>query len=121
MQDGHEVYEQQTADSGGKERFRRRRMMSLAGPARVVAGAAGGVVASRFALSETRAMCFCLFGSLMLLFRATFPLAPLVCPSSPSVSGKICKIDIHNMTIMRTHYEAKHPAVTLNEADYAEA
>ena len=46
---------------------------------------------------------------------------PLVCPSSPSASGKICKIDIHNMTIMRTHYEAKHPAVTLNEADYADA
>lgn len=35
-------------------------------------------------------------------------------------SSQICKIDIHNMTIMRTHYEAKHTAVTLNEADYAD-
>jgi len=31
---------------------------------------------------------------------------------------KICMTEIHTITIMRTHYEAKHPTVKLNEADY---
>jgi len=39
--------------------------------------------------------------------------------SKTAMACKICKTGIHNMTIMRTHYAAKHPSVTLNEADYA--
>lgn len=31
----------------------------------------------------------------------------------------LCKADIHNLSVMRQHYEAKHPKETLNEADYA--
>jgi len=31
----------------------------------------------------------------------------------------LCKADIHNLSVMRQHYEAKHPSVTLNEAEYA--
>ena len=55
--------------------------------------------------------------------RDTHALIPCVLSLAASLVGplQICKIDIHNMTIMRTHYEAKHPAVTLNEADYADA
>jgi len=30
----------------------------------------------------------------------------------------LCKADIHNITIMKQHYEAKHPTVTINEEQY---
>lgn len=30
----------------------------------------------------------------------------------------VCKVEIHNLTILRGHYEAKHPTVKLNEDDY---
>lgn len=32
----------------------------------------------------------------------------------------ICKAEIHNLTILRGHFTAKHPDVTLNEDDYME-
>ena len=31
----------------------------------------------------------------------------------------LCKADIHNMSVMRQHYIAKHPTSALNEAEYA--
>jgi len=31
---------------------------------------------------------------------------------------KLCKANIHNINIMKAHYEAKHPKDTLNPAEY---
>ena len=30
----------------------------------------------------------------------------------------LCKVEIHNLSIMKTHYTAKHPTIPINEADY---
>jgi hypothetical protein len=33
----------------------------------------------------------------------------------------LCKAEIHNLTVMKQHYTAKHPTATCNEADYGGA
>jgi hypothetical protein len=37
-----------------------------------------------------------------------------------NMACNICKTPIHNITVMKQHYEAKHPSSTLNEDDYME-
>jgi hypothetical protein len=36
-----------------------------------------------------------------------------------ALACKVCKTPIHNLTIMKNHYEAKHAAATFNPADYS--
>mgnify|MGYP002390406115 CR=1 FL=1 len=54
--------------------------------------------------------CFCYLGGGASGIAARAPTTALAC--------KLCKTPIHNLTIMRTHYTAKHPTATFSEADY---
>jgi hypothetical protein len=37
-----------------------------------------------------------------------------------NLSCDICKCGIHNLTVMKQHYESKHPTANFNENDYME-
>lgn len=47
--------------------------------------------------------------------------AQIVLTASPLLSPRSCvgKIPLHNLTIVRNHYEAKHPTATFNESEYS--
>ena len=35
-----------------------------------------------------------------------------------SLTCSLCKVEIHNLTVMKQHYQAKHPQQTINEEEY---
>ena len=35
-----------------------------------------------------------------------------------ALTCSLCKAEIHNLTVMRQHYQAKHPQATINEEEY---